>query len=152
MLSMMIRRSSRSLTVSCSGPHALPLWWTQSACQTLTYIGLTMSLFCCTRPRSHSRPAPAVSVSADASISVKSFGPCVPRKVKHNRRKSKQDVEAFYQEGKQLQQEEELRELQDEAYQYRLDIINSEQFQVQFDGDCANAPTMYLHTHPVYCN
>ncbi|KAI5809682.1 hypothetical protein DFH27DRAFT_521340 [Peziza echinospora] len=77
-----------------------------------------MSLFCCTRPRAYSSSCSPSEVELNPRAPTPvppSPPPDTRRKAKWvpgpGRRHSKQDIEAFYQEGKRLQQEEELLEL-----------------------------------------
>lgn len=73
------------------------------------------AIFCCTNPRSCSptaEPEPAIISLGSGSPArrqrkVKRIGPC--------RRHSRQDIEAFYQEGRRLQKEEVSRDSLNES-------------------------------------
>lgn len=68
------------------------------------------AIFCCTHPRSYSPPSELGALALPVRSLSPSYGWRKTKRAGPGRRQSRQDIEAFYQEGKRLQEVEESRD------------------------------------------
>ena len=83
------------------------------------------AIFCCTHPRSYSPTSELGAVAFPVQSLSPSYGRRKTKRAGLGRRQSRQDIEAFYQEGKRLQEVEESRDKKSET-SYRVPGMSEE--------------------------